>query len=103
MPKGHKDTCLCVVCQQSRRKAAPAAVSAPTPTEVVTPPAIVVVPVLLPPATVRLNNLEPNAYFEIGGEKFMVKEKVEGMVVCCNLFTNSTSTLAGFTVVKPIE
>jgi len=74
--------------------------------EIVAEPEIVVEPETVvppPPVTVRLDSLEPQTIFELRGERRMVKEQVEGMVVCCNLFTNNVMTLGGSTMVKPIE
>ena len=52
---------------------------------------------------VRLDSLSPTSQFNLDGQKYLAKEGVEGMVVCCNLSTNDTATLGGSTMVKPIK
>ena len=87
-PRGpHKEGCLCVVCK-AKRPAGP-------------PPAPAIEEPLL--KVVRLDSLPVKARFIRDRQEHMVKEHVEGMVVCYNLSVQDSMTLGGATVVEPIK
>lgn len=96
----HKEGCLCAACKRTRAKLA-----SPPPTpepllgqlETIPPP-----PTPAPPVMVRIDSLAPKARFKLRGHEHMVKEYVEGMVVCYNLAEQNAATLGGSTMVEPI-
>ena len=88
----HKEGCLCGVCKRKR-----------TTQEVSPPFQLTTIPPPPPPVEVRLDSLRVKARFKIGKQEHLIKEHIEGMVVCYNLFTNDTVTLGGATIVEPIK
>lgn len=96
----HKEGCMCAVCKAKRVKQEVPALIEPEISEVLVKPEILIPP---PPTEVRLDSLLNATKFMLGGQEHLVKEKVEGMVVCYNLFVNDTMTFGGATMVKPIK
>ncbi len=93
-PRGpHREGCMCTVCVRKRGKGE---VKAPPPveSEIIASPS--------PPAEVRLDSLRVAAKFELGGQEYRVKERVDDVVACYNLAINESATLGGSTKVKPI-
>ena len=92
----HKEGCLCVICKAKHRE-----VSSPLPElRIILPPSPEPAPEKI---EARLDSLPNASKFELGGQQHVVKEGVEGMVVCYNLAINDTVTLGGSTMVKPIK
>jgi hypothetical protein len=91
----HKEGCACVVCRAKRESATSRlpelVIIAPTP--IPPPPSII---------EVKLSSLSATNRFRFVGQEHLVREKLEDVVVCYNLFTNDTVTLGGSTMVKPI-
>lgn len=83
----HKEGCACVVCIAKRAPLAEIEVK-------ISPPP--------PPTEVRLDSIPISTKFELAGQECLVKERVEGMVVCYNLAISDTATLSGATMVKPV-
>ncbi len=93
----HKDGCQCAPCKAKRAKGISQEIGKPTglvTTHVRHVPA--------PPPPVRLDSLLNTARFRLEGHEHRVGQKVEGMVVCYNLFSNETVTLGGTVMVEPI-
>lgn len=94
-PRGpHKEGCLCAICKAKREAVIPTPQSFITRVERQLPPPI---------PEVRLDSLAVKSRFQLRGEENLVKEKIEGMVVCYNLALRDTTTLGGATMVEPIK
>ena len=101
----HKEGCMCAVCKAKRNKGIshqiiPEVVAPPIELEIVAPPPPPPPP---PPTEVRLDSLPVGTKFLLGGQECRAGEKVDGVVVCYNLFLNDTMTLGGATKVEPIK
>jgi len=92
----HKEGCMCAVCGSKRLK-----LEALVEPEVVIEPEIVAPPP--PPTEVRLDSLPIPDKFMLGGQEHLVRERVEDMVLICNLVTSENMTLGGATMVLPIK
>ncbi len=89
-PRGpHKEGCMCAPCKAKRGVGE----TITLPTEPERTPL---------PTEVRLDSLASKRRFKLRGEESMVKEHIEGMVVCYNLTLADTMTLGGSTKVEPI-
>lgn len=101
MPKGHKDNCLCTVCQQRRKKLVVATVAVP----------LEIVPVVAPsviapkPVEVPAGSLKPNEKFEFNGQLYRAGMKAADCILGTNITQPGVAavTLGLNTMVKVIK